>query len=110
MKCIWQKSGKKYICSQCAAVRVREVNRNCPAGKCPHLGDPIEREGVTVTVVCGCNKKEHEQPHAAHECEVYKRCLPTLIPVDNEKWLARDEAKIYRACRLCELNPANARE
>lgn len=76
---------------------------------CHHLGEPIEyRDGVTLTVKCGCGKQESRDVfHVAHECVKFKRCLPTLIPLDNAKWLERPEAAMYKCCRLCELNPAN---
>jgi hypothetical protein len=75
--------------------------------QCPHLGPPIERDGITVKEKCGCSGREQEQPHAAHECALHNRCLPTLRPVDKQKWLERPEAAIYRACALCPDNPSN---
>jgi len=83
-----------------------EVSRNCKGLKCHHLGPTIEREGITVTVKCGCTKKEHEQPHAAHSCEVYGRCLPTLVPLDLNAWQERQpESSIYRLCFNCPDKP-----
>lgn len=109
--CVFDNSLEGTPCRVCGRPLAKDYNkipyRSCLLN-CPHLGPPISREGITVTVKCGCSQKEHEQPHAAHECEKFKRCLPTLVPVDKAKWLARDEAAIWRCCHLCELNPRNA--
>lgn len=69
---------------------------------CPYLGPPIERDGVTLKVKCGCNGREHDQPRAAHECGLYKRCLPTLRPADLKAWEERPESKLYRCCHGCD--------
>lgn len=77
--------------------------RNCPGPPCNHLGIPIERDGVTIKVKCGCTGKEHDQPHVAHECTLYNRCLPTLRPADLAAWLARKpESDLYHLCHGCD--------
>lgn len=78
------------------------TRRNCTGPPCPHLGPPIERDGVTIKVKCGCNGREQERPHAAHECAIYKRCLPTLIPADLAAWEAREESQLYHCCHGCD--------
>ena len=70
--------------------------------KCIYLGDPIQRDGVTITVKCHCNGKEFERMHVAHRCEIHRRCLPTLVPKDMADWKARlPESDIYHLCHGC---------
>jgi len=81
----------------------------CKLIPCPHLSNPIERDGVTVTVKCGCNNKSQERMLPAHRCDEKKRCLPTarFTPDQLTKWEARKpESDIYQLCQTCELNPA----
>ena len=80
------------------AVRITPV----PRGACLHLGPAVARDGVNVKVKCGCSSKEKELLHAAHECAVHGRCLPTLVPTDLAAWQARKpESEIYHLCHGC---------
>lgn len=90
------------LCSHCGhrlpAGIGDDTHKTC--NNCQHLGPTIEREGITIKVKCGCN--EHDQPHVAHECAKFKRCLPTLIPVDLKAWEERKpESDIYHLCHGC---------
>lgn len=88
------------------------VTRACPAiapppepapPPCPHLGPAIQRDGIVVKVKCGCSGQERDQQHAAHECAIHRRCLPTLIPADLKAWEERKpESDIYRLCHGCD--------
>lgn len=108
-ECVWRLDGPLLRCEQCGLeveFRGKFYRHNCKAfapPPCPHLGPAIERDGVTIRVKCGCNGKEHDQPHVAHECALFKRCLPTLIPVDPKVWQERKpESDIYHLCHGCD--------
>lgn len=74
-----------------------------PPPKCVYLGDPIERQGVTLMVKCCCNKGEREEWAAAYGCAIYGRCLPTMIPADLKAWRERKpESELYHLCHGCE--------
>jgi hypothetical protein len=92
-------------CSVCGFALPRDclppIHRQCVA--CRHLGPLVtDAAGVTVQVKCGCSGKLRDVKHAAHECAVYGRCLPTLTPSGEqiEEWHARKpESELYHLCR-----------
>lgn len=96
--------GDRLVCPVCGVnVPYRgKIYRHGCKNPCPHLGPEITRAGVVVKVKCGCHGKSHDQPHAAHECAIYKRCLPTLRPADLKAWEEREESKLYRCCHGCD--------
>lgn len=107
MMCNFDSLEKGAACTICGVILAKSYShkplRNCIELPCPHLGSPIERDGVTIKVKCGCNGKEHEQPHTAHECRLYNRCLPTLVPADMAAWKERlPESTIYHLCHGCD--------
>lgn len=83
MRCVFLTAEKGAECQACGYQLPMDFpappGRTCQAKKCPHLGDPIERDGITIKVRCGCNGKERDQRYAAHKCGKHKRCLPDLI-------------------------------
>lgn len=88
--------------------RVYRVDKKRPSKKtrCPHLGDPIERDGITIKVRCGCNGKERDQRYAAHRCDKHKRCLPDLIPTKEllDKRASGEidsDVQLYAWCHGC---------
>ena len=101
------------VCKNCGyqAARYTEL-RECkathlPGAKvCRHLGDEVaNRAGATVKVNCGCNGEKSKQVHAAHKCEVNRRCLPTLTmrPSERKEWNQRKpESDLYTLCQWCK--------
>ncbi len=106
-KCVWIPDlPGGVICLGCRAKRPTERVRACPqpAPPCPHLGKPIERDGVAVRVKCGCSKKNQKRMMPAYKCEVRKRCLPTAkFSLEQlASWSERPEAELYQLCQTCE--------
>lgn len=106
MECVFVYiAGDVQQCRICArTVKHRgELVRDCTGPVCIHLGQLRQnKEGATIKVKCGCNGKEAEQFHVAHECAIHKRCLPTLVPAKLEDWKQRPESSMYHLCFNCE--------
>lgn len=76
---------------------------------CPHLGEAIEGDVLTVETLCGCNgqKKNTEKTFQVHECEEKGRCVPKYQCTKEALSEEIIDGEWADACKLCELNPAN---
>jgi hypothetical protein len=99
---ILQRGQRAVIDKRTLAYTITDLEYVRPPLDCPYLGDPVQRDGVAITVKCQCNGKKYEQLHTAHRCEVHHRCLPTLVPTDMAAWMARvPESELYHLCQGC---------
>lgn len=117
VKCDFTGKRKGNTCRMCGYaipfdlpdVPVRTCDSNSPP--CSHLGDQIQRDGAAITVKCNCpaSSGDREVFYPVARCGVFNRCLPTarLTGEYLDRWLKRDESRLYAMCQLCPLSNTN---
>lgn len=108
MNCSFQIEGEGQRCQRCGFFARVPADRNLvrACSKCPYLGDPIERDGVAITVKCNCGKKKEKNMFLpTFRCDIFRRCVPTANMTDKQlaKWAERDESRMYGLCQLCPI-------
>lgn len=103
MTCNFPTGSRGEKCDRCGFKLWRDFNkpprRNCPT-VCAHLGPAT----TTVKVECHTCQGQKLVDQPAHQCEVYRRCLPTYRPTGEalEQWHARKpECELYQLCSGC---------